>query len=213
MAGEQLYVDPVRGLIMGPPPTNGAGSPPAPVDSFAAIASLMALVADPAATAARLSELQSRETELVKLQNALAAQEARLAKKEQALDEKGANLQKRDLDLQAGFSSLEQWKKQARIEHDAENADQAQDAHYWRALCAMVAGGIDPREAGDAHLMGARQTAANLIELVMRRARPPKTEPELPRGPEPEPFPPGLTLTGGGREPKASPTQSRRGRL
>jgi hypothetical protein len=91
--GAGMYNDPVRGLVMtnGPPPgSNGAGH--AVVDSFAAFASLAKLLADPAATLAKMKEIQDREAEADRKLNAVSAAEARLAKKELAAAAKEENL-------------------------------------------------------------------------------------------------------------------------
>jgi hypothetical protein len=125
-------VDPVKGLTWnGPPPgANGAGHA-APVDSFAAFAALAALLADPAATLAKMKELSDREAEVDRKLNAVSAAEARLAKKEQALAEKEAALKTQGIAQQKAYADLDKWKKIERDEFDEANAILVEKARRW----------------------------------------------------------------------------------
>jgi hypothetical protein len=210
---EFYSVDPVLGLVRnGPPPgANGAGHA-APVDSFAAFASLAALLADPAATLAKMQELRAREAEVVDRKlNALAAAGARLAKKELAQAAKEENLSARGLNLQKEYAALEAAKQRMQGEFDEKHADLIQAAHCWGMVCDMASGSINPGEAGNSQFMHDRQTASVLVEAVSLRVarRRPSSEAyaELAVEREAVPFAPGpTTLT-------RSAPQSKRDRL
>jgi hypothetical protein len=204
-------VDAVRGLVRnGPPPgANGAGH--AAVDSFAAFASLAKLLADPAATLAKMGEIRDREAEVDRKLNALSAAEARLAKKEQALAAKEENLGARGLNLQKEYRALEAAKERMQGEFDEKHADLIQAAQCWSTVCDMAAGSINPGEAANSQFMHDRQTASVLVEAVRLRVarRRPSSEvhAELAVEREAVPFAPGpTTLT-------RSAPQSKRDRL
>jgi hypothetical protein len=162
-----------------------------------------------AAIEEKLKEVALREAACDRRDNAASARDARQDKRDQAQAAKDENLGARGLNLQKEYASLESWKEQARREFDEANADQANAAACWASLCDMVQGGINPRDAMNAGTMVQRETAAALIEMI--RGRAPRVRPASERHAErvvaeadQTPFPDGVSLTGGGREPKPS---------